>query len=153
MFQIKLVKNLLIVTFAITCLTLVGCSNDDDDSTQVVAVTVNGTVLIDNGDDFIGDIDGGFTGNGGSGTKTFMWQNSASTAEYNADITATSDGIYQMEIKDADGTVVLDRSLSGATDPDSFSGVTTSGTAGIWSVVITLTTFNGEGSFSISEGN
>ncbi len=147
-----MLKNLLIVVFAITCLTLVSCSNDDD-SPQVVEITVNSTVLFDNGDDFTGDVDGDFTGDGGSVTRTFLWQNAVSTAEYNADITTTSDGVFQMEVKDADGNVVLDRSLNGATEPDSFSGVTSSGTSGIWSVIITITSFNGDGSFSLSEGN
>ena len=147
-----MLKNLLIVVFAITCLTLISCSNDDD-SPQVVEITVNSTVLFDNGDDFTGDVDGDFTGDGGSVTRTFLWQNAVSTAEYNADITTTSDGVFQMEVKDADGNVVLDRSLNGATEPDSFSGVTSSGTSGIWSVIITITSFNGDGSFSLSEGN
>ncbi len=107
-------------------------------------VKVNNAVF-DNGDDFTGD--------GGGITKTFNWQNSISTAEYNADITTTSDGSFKMVIKDADGTIVLDKTLSGAVEPDSFSGVTSSGTSGLWSVAITLNSFNGDGSFSISEGN
>ena len=49
----------------------VGCS-DDDDSDTMAQVSVNGTVLFDDGDDFNGDVDGDFTGNGGSATKTFL---------------------------------------------------------------------------------
>lgn len=128
----------------------VGCSKDDDPSPTVV-VKIN-NVAFDNGDDFNGDVDGDFTGDGGSVTKSFDWQNSSSTAEYNADITATTDGIFRMVVRDADGTIVLDRTLDGAVEPDSFSGVTSSGTAGLWSVTITLTNFNGDGSFSLSEG-
>lgn len=58
-----------------------------------------------------------------------------------------------MIIRDADENTVLDRSLSGNKEPDSFSGVTSSGTAGTWSVTIILTEFNGDGSFSLSEGD
>lgn len=152
MFQIKLLKNLFMMALTITFLTVVSCSKDDDPA-PVAKVTVNGTVLFENGDDFTGDVGGDFTGNGGSITRTFLWQNSLNTAEYNADITATSEGVFQMEVKDADGNMVLDRSLSGASDPDSFSGVTSSGTSGIWSVIITINTFKGDGSFSLSEGN
>lgn len=152
MLQIKSLKNLFMMALAITCLTVVGCSKDDD-PVPMTEVTVNNTVLFDNGDDFIGDIDGDFTGDGGSDSRIFTWQNANSTADYNADITATTDGSFKMIVKDADGTVVLDRSLSGASEPDSFSGVTSSGTSGVWSVTITLTTFNGDGSFSLSQGN
>tara|TARA_R110001583_G_scaffold50403_2_gene157311 strand:+ start:6886 stop:7278 length:393 start_codon:yes stop_codon:yes gene_type:complete len=130
---------------------MVGCSKDD--SEQSVTVKVNGQVLFDNGDDFNGDVDGDFTGNGGSTTRTFVWQNNLSTADYNADITATSEGVFKMDVKDADGNVVLNKSLNGAVEPDSFSGVTSSGTSGIWTVTITLTSFNGDGSFSLSEGD
>ena len=98
------------------------------------------------------DVDGDFTGNGGSTTKSYTWQNSRPTAEYNADITATTNGVFQMIIKDAQGVIVLDRSLNGNVEPNSFSGVTTSGTSGQWTVTIVLTNFNGDGSFSISQG-
>lgn len=127
------------------------CSEDDTEPT--VTVTVNGKVLFDDGDDFNGDVDGDFTGDGGSATRTFFWQNNLRTADYNADITSTTDGTFRMVVKDADGKTVLDRSLKGGQEPDSFDGVTSSGTKGTWSVEITLTSFNGDGSFSLSEGD
>lgn len=127
-----------------------GCNNDDDDT--MVQVRVNG-VVFDNGDDFNGDVDGDFTGNGGSATRTFIWLNNLTTADYNADITATSEGTFNMVVLDADGNTVLDRSLDGAVEPDSFSGVTAVGTSGLWSVTITVNLFNGDGSFSLSEGD
>lgn len=139
----------LIAIFFSMALFVTGCSKDDGPMAQV---RVNG-VVFDNGDDFIGDVDGDFIGTGGSDSRTFVWQNSLSTADYNADITATSEGVFQMVVRDADETIVLDRSLNGAVEPDSFSGVTSSGTSGIWSVTITLTDFNGDGSFSLSQGN
>jgi hypothetical protein len=152
MFQIKMVKNLFIAVFAIIGITVVSCSNNDN-PLKTAEITVNGTLIIGNGDDFFGDINGDFTGNGGSSQRTFMWQNSLNTADFNADITASAAGIFQMEVKDASGNVVLNKSLSGDIEPDSFSGVTSSGLPGIWSVTITLTSFNGDGSFSLSEGN
>ncbi len=137
--------------FAVVATTaFVGCSNDDDDT--MVQVRVNG-VIFDNGDDFNGDVDGDFTGNGGSATRTFIWLNNLTTADYNADITATSEGTFNMVVLDAEGNTVLDRSLNGAVEPDSFSGVTDVGTSGIWSVTITVNSFNGDGSFSLSEGD
>ena len=130
----------------------VGCS-DDDDSDTMAQVSVDGTVLFDDGDDFNGDVDGDFTGNGGSATKTFLWMNNLTTADYNADITASAEGTFNMLVLDADGNTVLNRSLDGASEPDSFSGVTDAGTSGIWSVTISLDSFNGDGSFSLSEGD
>lgn len=130
----------------------VGCS-DDDDSDTMAQVSVNGTVLFDDGDDFNGDVDGDFTGNGGSATRTFLWMNNLTTADYNADITASAEGTFNMLVLDADGNTVLNRSLDGASEPDSFSGVTDAGTSGIWSVTISLDSFNGNGSFSLSEGD
>lgn len=130
---------------------LVGCSNDDDEA--MAQVSVNGTVLFDNDDDYNGDISGDFTGDGGSVSRTFVWLNNLTTADYNADITATAEGTFNMLVLDADGNTVLNRSLSGAVEPDSFSGVTESGTSGEWSVTITVSSFKGDGSFSLSEGD
>lgn len=146
----KLTKFFFMIFAVVATTAFVGCSNDDDDT--MVQVRVNG-VIFDNGDDFNGDVDGDFTGNGGSATRTFIWLNNLTTADYNADITATSEGTFNMVVLDADGNTVLDRSLNGAVEPDSFSGVTDVGTSGIWSVTITVNSFNGDGSFSLSEGD
>ena len=152
MFQIKLFKKLILSLILIVGLAVTGCSSDNEED-NAITVTVNGSVIFDEGDDFFGDVDGDFIGNGGSGTRTFLWQNSLSRADYNADITATAEGMFNMVVRDADANVVLDRTLNGATEPDSIDGVTSSGTSGIWSVTITLTNFKGDGSFSLSEGD
>jgi hypothetical protein len=98
-----------------------------------------------------GNIGGDFTGNGGTTSETFNWQNNLSTADYNADITASVTGLFQMIVKDSDGTTVLDRSINGGVEPDTFSGVTASGEAGMWTVTINVSNFNGDGSFTLSE--
>jgi len=139
-------------------LTVIACSKDDD---PTASVTVNGTTLrtspsdfvVDDQGDFNGDLDASFTGNGGSTTRMFSWNNNLTTADYNVDITATTVGTFRMVIEDSAGAVVLDRSLNGAVEPDSFSGVTSTGASGIWIVTITVGDFSGDGSFSLSEGN
>jgi hypothetical protein len=139
-------------------LAMVSCSKDDD---PTASVTVNGTRLTATPSDFVvgdrsdfnGDVDASFTGNGGSATRVFSWNNNLTTADYNADITATAQGTFQMVVRDSAGDTVLDRSLNGAVEPDSFSGVTSAGASGIWTVTITVADFNGDGSFSLSEGN
>tara|TARA_B100002049_G_scaffold236741_1_gene224379 strand:- start:741 stop:1163 length:423 start_codon:yes stop_codon:yes gene_type:complete len=139
-------KTLKLKFIFLSLLTLAGflfsCSSDDEPAENIT---------INEGNN--GDIGGDFIGNGGSVIKTFTWKNSLDTADYNADITSTSTGVFQMIVKDADGTTVLDRTLSGGTEPDSFSGVTSSGTPGLWTVTISITNFNGDGSFSLSEGD
>lgn len=145
----KIVKMIGLLALA-SAMFLLGCSKDDDNN---MIVRVNGQAVIELGDDYIGDIDGDFIGDGGSISRTFSWSNALSRADYNADITATAAGSFQMIVRDADEMIVLDRSLDGAVEPDSFSGVTSAGSSGIWTVTIILTDFNGDGSFSLSEGD
>ncbi len=147
----KQFKRITYLFIALATFSFTSCS--DDDNAITAEVRVNGTVLFDNGDDYNGDVNGDFTGNGGTVTRSFTWQNNLTTADYNADITASTEGSFQVVVTDADGAIVLDRSLSGNSEPDSFSGVTSAGTSGTWTVTITLTSFIGDGSFSLSEGN
>ncbi len=147
LFSLKTRKILVLVPVLFL---FISCSNDDD---SFARVTVNGTVLIEDVSDFNGDIDASFTGNGGTATRSFIWNNNLRTADYNADITATAEGSFQMIVEDSEGMVVLDRIIQGGSEPDSIDGVTSSGTSGIWTVTIMLTDFNGDGSFSLSEGD
>ena len=136
-------KNLLKFSlFALTLTLFIACSDDDGPTAQI---TINSEAT--------GDLGGDFTGNGGTASEIFTWQNARATADYNADITATASGVFLMNIKDADGTEVLNRTLGNTPEPDSFSGVTATGTAGEWTVTITVTNFSGDGSFSVSAGN
>lgn len=154
----KLTNLFFTILTVVVATTFVGCSDDDD---AFARVSVNGTELtatpsdfvVGDSSDFNGDVDASFTGNGGSATRMFSWNNNLTTADYNADITATSEGTFNMVVLDADGNTVLNRSLDGAVEPDSFSGVTDAGTSGIWTVTITVNSFSGDGSFSLSEGN
>ncbi len=63
-YKTNLVAFLLIAISA----SFVGCS--DDDSAPMAEVKVNNAVF-DNGDDFNGDVDGDFTGDGGWNYKDF----------------------------------------------------------------------------------
>ena len=99
------------------------------------------------------DVDGDFTGTGGSAIRTFTWQNSLNRADYNADITASAGSVFNIIVRDPDDIIVLDGTLNGAQEPDTIDGVTSSGSSGLWTVTITLSNFNGDGSFSLSEGD
>ena len=99
------------------------------------------------------DLSGDVNGDGGSTQRSFKWNNSLSTVDYNMDITATSGGSFTLRLDDADGTNVLNETLQKGQGDDSKSGVSAAGTPGEWTVTVTLTNFNGDGSFSISPGN
>ena len=122
--------------------TFSSCSDDDEPTANI---TVNeGTS---------GDIGGDFTGNGGNASRTINWTNNLATADYNADITSAATGTFNIVVTDSEGTVVLDRTLNGGTEPDTIDGVTQIGEPGNWTVTITVTSFNGDGSYSLSTGN
>ncbi|GAB3659902.1 hypothetical protein GCM10028791_33550 [Echinicola sediminis] len=122
--------------------TFSSCSDDDE---LTADITVN--------EGPSGDIGGDFTGNGGNASRTIKWTNNLATADYNADITASKTGTFNIVVVDSEGTVVLDRTLNGGTEPDSIDGVTQAGEPGEWTVTITLTSFIGDGSYSLSAGN
>ncbi|WP_445382328.1 hypothetical protein [Robiginitalea sp. IMCC43444] len=156
--KFKTMRNFKLLLLLPVLTLFIACSNDDD---AFARVTVNGTQLTTSPSDFVvgdrsdfnGDIDASFTGNGGTAVRMFSWNNNLSTADYNADITATTEGTFQMIVEDSQGVVVLDSVLDGSVEPDSFSGVTAAGSPGIWTVTIRVTNFKGDGSFSMSEGN
>jgi hypothetical protein len=122
--------------------TFSSCSDDDGPTANI---TVN--------EGPSGDIGGDFTGNGGNASRIINWTNNLATADYNADITATETGTFNIVVADSEGTVVLDRTLNGGTEPDSIDGVTQAGEPGNWTVTITITSFNGDGSYSLSAGD
>ncbi|WP_445385164.1 hypothetical protein ACT6NV_14565 [Robiginitalea sp. IMCC44478] len=154
----KTMRNFKLLLLLPVLTLFIACSNDDD---AFARVTVNGTQLTSRPADFVvgdrsdfnGDIDASFTGNGGTAVRMFSWNNNLSTADYNADITATTEGTFQIIVEDSQGVVVLDQSIDGATEPDTIGGVTAAGSSGIWTVTIRVTNFTGDGSFSLSEGN
>ncbi len=118
------------------------------DNMEVIENTYSGQMVITStGNDPAGD----FTGNGDSGTYSFVWENPKETAQLNYDITTTS-GSVQIILEDARGDEVLNKTIT-AGDPDTFSGVSEPGKKGNWLVTIILTDFNGDGSFSISPGD
>lgn len=156
----KIARPLLSSTLAFALLLTTACSDNDDEG-SVVTLRVNGTTISASPSDFVvgdrsdfnGDIDASFTGIGGTATRIFSWNNNLRTADYNADITATSDGSFRIIVRDSEEMIVLDRTIQGGAEPDSIDGVTSAGTSGIWTVTIEVINFKGDGSFSLSEGD
>ncbi len=136
------IKLYTLATTLIMMLTIIGCG--DDEGELMATISVNET-----GDTFGGDV----TGDGGSTSESFTWTNNLTTADYNMDITSAAGGSMNISITDAQGASVLNQTLTAGQGDDSRSGVTSSGASGDWTVVITLTEFDGDGSFSLSPGD
>lgn len=90
---------------------------------------------------------GDVRGDGGSATKTWTFQNSNTTAGWDMAMDA-SRGTFQLILKDANGTAVVDKTLTAGTGPQEADGTSSMGTAGTWTVTVTLTNFIGSGDYS-----
>ena len=114
------------------------------DDGEVVENTFSGNVDVTSmGSNPAGD----FTGEGDTGTYSFVWDNSGDIAELNYDIT-TNSGSVTFVLKDAKGDEVLNQTRTAGGD-DTFSGRSSEGKAGKWMVEITLTDFDGDASYSL----
>lgn len=112
---------------------------------EVIENTFTGNLVVtSNGTDPAGD----FIGNGDSGTYKFAWDNPKKKAQLNFDITSPS-GSVQIILEDKKGNEVLNQTLNGGSQVDTFSGISIEGKEGVWVVTINLTNFDGDGSYSI----
>jgi uncharacterized lipoprotein YehR (DUF1307 family) len=139
MIKLKTLGSLLVILSL--SLAIISCGDDDE---PTASVSINETAS---------DLGGDVTGDGGSTEQSYTWTNSLSTVDWNMDITSVSGGSFNLSIKDADGANVLNQTLTAGQGDDSRSGVSSSGTSGVWTISVTLTNFNGDGSFSISPGD
>jgi len=113
--------------------------DDDDDKFAKVIITAVGS-----------DLDGDVVGDGGSTKESYTLFNPFRTVDWNMDITAVRGGSFNLHIEDADGNTVLNQTLEAGKGEDSRSGLSRLGARGQWTVTITLSNFDGDGSFSIS---
>ena len=134
-------KFFLYTFIIITTSFLFACKKDNASTATVKPVTT------------VGSFNGDVVGNGGSITKSYVWNNPKITADYSMDLTTTSTGgSFQLIVKDNNGNIVLDYTIIKGQTPDSKSGVTSTGTPGMWNVTIVLKSLNGDGSYSMSPG-
>ncbi|MCF6365313.1 MAG: hypothetical protein L3J35_03840 [Bacteroidales bacterium] len=129
-------------------ITMTSCSkyNKFEDN-EVIEDTYTGNILLtSSGTDPAAD----FTGIGDSGTYAFAWVNSGTKASLNFDITAeTGTGSVQMILNDKKGKEVLNQTLTGGSDIDTYAGVSEEGKPGTWKVTLILIDFTGDGSYSL----
>lgn len=137
-------RLLSILTIALFGLLATSCKKEN---MKVIENSFTGNVNITSGGtDPAGDI----TGGGDSGNYKFYWENNSSRAEVNFDITGS--GTMQMILRDADNNEVLNKTRT-AGGNDTFSGMSSAGTSGMWTVEIIMSDVNGDGSFSLSPVN
>lgn len=129
--KIQLVGLLLMIG---AMFTFTSCEEDDE-----LTAVINNTSQTNASGDVRGD--------GGSTSKTWTFANSSLSAGWDMSINASS-GSFQLVLKDASGTVLLDKILTGGSGPQSADGTTPEGTAGEWTATVTLINFNGTGDYS-----
>ncbi len=91
---------------------------------------------------------GDLSGAGGTASKTVSFTNNNTTIGWDMAIDATS-GSFQLVVKDADGTTVIDNTLTAGSGAQDADGTSSSGTSGTWTTTISLTSFNGTGDYSL----
>ncbi len=91
---------------------------------------------------------GDISGFGGTASKTVTFTNDNSTVGWDMAIDASS-GSFQLVVKDADGTTVIDKTLTAGSGAQDADGTSSSGTSGTWTATISLTSFNGTGDYSL----
>lgn len=74
---------------------------------------------------------------GVTSTQTYSWSNTGTRATINHS-TTTAAGTAQLTIRDGAGTLVYTKALV-----PSLNEATTTGTAGTWTIVLTMTTYSG----------
>ncbi len=140
----KVVKGLFVGIIGMALITSCGKYNDYSDN-EVIENSYTGNVLVTStGSDPAAD----FTGDGDSGTYSFAWVNSGKKASLNFDITSQT-GSVQFILNDKKGNEVLNQTLVGGSDVDTYAGVSEEGKAGTWKVTMILTNFDGDGSYSL----
>ncbi len=90
-----------------------------------------------------GDISGG----GGTATNSQVFSQTNATLGWDMSINAST-GSFNLTVRDADGIVVIDKTLTAGVGAQDAAGTSLSGTPGNWTATITLTNFTGTGDYS-----
>ncbi|MDX1651404.1 MAG: hypothetical protein R3277_02855 [Brumimicrobium sp.] len=91
-----------------------------------------------------GDVVGG--GGTASQSTTFTQNNSTLGWDMAQD---ASTGSFNLTVKDANGSVVINKTLTAGSGAQDAAGTSAAGTPGTWTLTVTLTDFVGKGDYSI----
>ncbi|WP_224489861.1 hypothetical protein [Robertkochia flava] len=100
-------------------------------------------------------VSGEVSGDGGNEVRILRWTNPETTATLNLELVPGTDGNIIVRVHDAERMEVLKRywSLEDADGAFVISGVSAGGASGLWSVSISLSNFEGDGSYAVINGN
>ncbi|SMG35077.1 hypothetical protein SAMN05661096_02291 [Marivirga sericea] len=118
------------------------------DNKEVIENTYSGNIELTGNVEALGD----FTGDGDSGTFSFVWENKEKKASVNFDVTTAPGGSCQIILNDAKGNEVFNKTRPEG-ENDTFSGETKEGKEGKWLVTIKLTNLDGDGTYDIRPAN
>lgn len=146
----KTVKNLAFVVLVLGLTTMTSCEEEYAmyDDKEVIENSYAGNIALEGNVEAIGD----FTGNGDSGTFSFVWVNTEKKASVDFDVTTSPGGSCQIVLNDAKGKEVFSKTRP-EDGNDSFTGLTEEGEEGNWLVTIKLTNFDGDGTYDIRPAN
>jgi len=124
-----------------------GCTDPNSDNYNSEATKDDGTCVYPVINMAAAGTSGDISGGGGtaSGSTTFT-QNTATLGWDMAQ--AASTGSFNLTVTDADGTVVINRTLTAGSGAQDASGTSSSGTTGTWTATVTLNQFTGTGDYS-----
>ena len=94
-----------------------------------------------------GNRSGDVSGLGGNASKSITFSQSNATLGWDMSQNASS-GSFNLTVRDANGAVVINNTLTAGAGPQDASGTSSSGTTGTWTATITLTNFTGSGDYS-----
>lgn len=138
MFKYKTMKKNQLVRFCIIlgvlAYTFTSCSREGD---------LTATINTNEPNNISGDV----SGNGGSVTKTWTFENTNVRAGWDMSIDASA-GSFRLVLEDVEGTSVVDQTLTAGSGPQSADGTSEDGVAGTWTATLTLTGLKGSGDYS-----
>ena len=143
--------TLLTLIFAAGILSLTSCKKEgcidvNADNYDTEAKKDDGSCTyptINMGNNNSGDI----SGNGGSASSSKTFTQNSATLGWDMSINASA-GSFNLTVTDADGTAVINQTLTANSGPQSADGTSPAGTTGTWTATVTLTEFNGIGDYS-----
>lgn len=138
----------LILSSALTSCKKKGCIDSNANNYNQEAKKDDGTCTYPIINLSSGSTSGDISGSGGTASKSATFTNNSSTVGWDMAIDA-SNGSFQLVIQDADGTSVVDKTLTAGSGAQDADGTSSQGTSGAWTATITLTSFNGTGDYSM----
>ncbi|MFW5793685.1 MAG: hypothetical protein ACOCWC_05325 [Bacteroidota bacterium] len=146
----KISKNFVFTIIVSGLIAMTSCEKEYEkyDNKEVIENTYTGYIELDGSVEALGD----FTGDGDSGTFSFVWENYDNMASVIFDVTTAAGGSVQIILNDAKGEEVFNKIIPEGGN-DSFSGMSEEGVEGKWLVIIKLTNIDGDGTYDIRPAN